>query len=112
MGLAPHSTLAYPESSEVAFLRTIQSDNETTNSFIWLPVIGTISALRKASLSRGPWNNGVGAPLCRESPFTGAERNGLNQSIMLLKLYIIEQSRLIDLLLYCLNLWIHYIQCS
>lgn len=47
----------------------------------WLPVIGIDRTRRKASLSRGPWNKPQRqAPgredLCRESPLTGAERNG------------------------------------
>ena len=39
---------------------------------VQLPVIGEAEIHRKTSLSSGPWNNGAGAPLCRESHLTGA----------------------------------------
>ena len=39
---------------------------------VQLPVIGAAEIHRKTSLSSGPWNNGAGAPLCRESHLTGA----------------------------------------
>ena len=44
--------------------------------YFQLPPIGTMPSHGEARMSTGPWNNGAGAPLCRESRFTSAERNG------------------------------------
>ena len=45
---------------------------------VQLPVIGEADIHRKTSLSSGPWNNGAGAPLCRESHLTGAAESCRN----------------------------------
>lgn len=56
------------------------SDNAKNFRSFQFPVIGTMYTRRRARLSRGSWNTEAphfGARICRESPFTAAERSGL-----------------------------------
>ena len=57
--------------------RTIKPDNGKAFLFPSSPLSAQPKIRGPASLSRGLWNNGAGAPLCRKSPLTGAEQNGL-----------------------------------